>query len=1078
MSLKRKPRVQRHVIAKLVAPRARQIVRRARVLSAIDRQLRAGACWVAAPAGYGKTIAITDYLQKTGTPYVWYRVDDGDEDIASFFHYMALSVEGRRPSQALPSFGPEYADQAVHFARRFFRAYLTKLRPGTLVVLDDLHNADVPQFRKMLAILLDELPQTVRCACLSRARPPEDLMELTLKGRLGIVDESVLRFSDREARALVKMRVGRTAPPISITAACGWAAGLTLLAARASTPAPRADLVTGSDPSSAPAAFAALAGQLIDSLPRPERELLMKVSLLPEVRPEIVSALGGSTPAQNLLDALQRRQLLVTRGNTSQPVFHLHDLLREYLRHRLSRELPAQDLAVLMEHVAGLLNDAGYADAAMDLALQAEAWPFARRLISAQAETLVLQGRRATLIDRCAALPADQLDGWLCYWLGVATVSDDATAESWFARAWTAFSENADGRGLCLTAAHAVLSKADSWRTHEGLAVWTARAIELLDRDVAGLAANEQLLTWTGMLRAVDFAATHPSDTAVDHLTRRLVARLDQAEKSDTATLRLMASEALIEHAGSTGQQRLFERAVDSVAGELRSGSASPWALGLWLVAFGAISARYFAYTRRDFPYATPEDALRAAIAIGQRESLRGVEFGALYHLQLQMKSRNDFTEFAALIRRLAEIADSRYTTQVAVVADCQAALHTVRRDFVAAHAACKQFMTAIEAANEPPLERWPHFMTTFQVMLAEGKAADAAGFLTDLLPLFSGALRQRTQTCVLLAQACAARWERDGEYPQRLRECLQELRAANWPAIVLNVPELLAELCADALELDIEPQFCQSLITRRALRPPALRPARWPWALRVHVMGEFRLDRDGAPLDLGPKPPTRSLDIVRALAVAKDHTCATQQLYDWLWPDADGDQAKAACEQALHRLRRLLGRADLIVQREAKLRLATDQAWVDLDHWEASLAGTLPERSHDANDAALERALAEFPGPLLRTEPRARWFMPAAERVRGSFIELAVRLGLRFEQRGDWLKACDVYQRALDAYPTSERGYEALLRARLVMGDAAGALEDYYRCERILASTLQAKPSSSLRALVAPLLVPAGTGH
>ena len=82
MSLKRKPRVQRHVIAKLVAPRASQIVRRARVLSAIDRQLRAGACWVAAPAGYGKTIAITDYLQKTGTPYVWYRVDDGDEDIA------------------------------------------------------------------------------------------------------------------------------------------------------------------------------------------------------------------------------------------------------------------------------------------------------------------------------------------------------------------------------------------------------------------------------------------------------------------------------------------------------------------------------------------------------------------------------------------------------------------------------------------------------------------------------------------------------------------------------------------------------------------------------------------------------------------------------------------------------------------------------------------------------------------------------------------------------------------------------------------------------------------------------------
>lgn len=86
------------------------------------------------------------------------------------------------------------------------------------------------------------------------------------------------------------------------------------------------------------------------------------------------------------------------------------------------------------------------------------------------------------------------------------------------------------------------------------------------------------------------------------------------------------------------------------------------------------------------------------------------------------------------------------------------------------------------------------------------------------------------------------------------------------------------------------------------------------------------------------------------------------------------------------------------------------------------------------------------------------------------------MRLGKRFEQRHDMLKACDVYQRALDVYPTSERCYEALLRARLSMGDSAGALEDYHRCERILASTLQARPSPSIRALVARLLVPATT--
>jgi len=63
------------------------------------------------PAGYGKTIALIDYLQKTSAPHVWYRIDEGDQDIASFFHYMKLSLRGRQAARSLPVFVLEYADQ-------------------------------------------------------------------------------------------------------------------------------------------------------------------------------------------------------------------------------------------------------------------------------------------------------------------------------------------------------------------------------------------------------------------------------------------------------------------------------------------------------------------------------------------------------------------------------------------------------------------------------------------------------------------------------------------------------------------------------------------------------------------------------------------------------------------------------------------------------------------------------------------------------------------------------------------------------------------------------------------------------
>src|ERR1051325_6623644 len=102
-------------LAKLAAPRAARVLRRPRVLASIDRALRSGAGWIAAPAGYGKTHAVLDYLQRTKVPHVWYRIDEGDEDVASFFHYMSVSApRGRaRVRDGPPAFGPEYADQPL-----------------------------------------------------------------------------------------------------------------------------------------------------------------------------------------------------------------------------------------------------------------------------------------------------------------------------------------------------------------------------------------------------------------------------------------------------------------------------------------------------------------------------------------------------------------------------------------------------------------------------------------------------------------------------------------------------------------------------------------------------------------------------------------------------------------------------------------------------------------------------------------------------------------------------------------------------------------------------------------------------
>ncbi len=173
-------------------------------------------------------------------------------------------------------------------------------------------------------------------------------------------------------------------------------------------------------------------------------------------------------------------------------------------------------------------------------------------------------------------------------------------------------------------------------------------------------------------------------------------------------------------------------------------------------------------------------------------------------------------------------------------------------------------------------------------------------------------------------------------------------------------------------------------------------------------------------PVALGVKAPTRSLDVVRALAIAKGHVCSLDDLYEWLWPDADGDHAKRACEQALHRLRKLLDASDLIVQREGKLRFVEDKVWVDLDYWETRLAQALSADQRGDGQRDLKAVFEAFRAPLLQHEREASWSIPAIQRVQRAFIDLTMRLGKRLEERGDLPGARAVYLRALDLYPQS----------------------------------------------------------
>ena len=100
-----------------------------------------------------------------------------------------------------------------------FAPLLARLKPDTVLVLDDLHYADTAEFRAMLPVMLTELPRTLRCICLSRTLPPEELSDLVVRGRDSrCSSQSELEFSAAEARDLVKTRLKQEARSIDVGA--------------------------------------------------------------------------------------------------------------------------------------------------------------------------------------------------------------------------------------------------------------------------------------------------------------------------------------------------------------------------------------------------------------------------------------------------------------------------------------------------------------------------------------------------------------------------------------------------------------------------------------------------------------------------------------------------------------------------------------------------------------------------------------------------------------------------------------------------------------------------------------------
>ena len=151
----------------------------------------------------------------------------------------------------------------------------------------------------------------------------------------------------------------------------------------------------------------------------------------------------------------------------------------------------------------------------------------------------------------------------------------------------------------------------------------------------------------------------------------------------------------------------------------------------------------------------------------------------------------------------------------------------------------------------------------------------------------------------------------------------------------------------------------------RHELKAPLHAGESWPWSITLRALGGWQIERAGGPMPSSRKESRRLLELLQLLVAHGSAPVTQDTLIDALWPDAEGDAARNALDNALHRLRKWLGGDDRILLRQGALSLNRARCWSDVSALEAALHGLA-----DAAPAALPDRVADlrrlYRGPLL----------------------------------------------------------------------------------------------------------------
>ena len=1049
-------------INKLSPPRLPEIYPRHRLYVDLDNAFKRPVVWVHGPGGSGKSTLVADYLKRCKYASIWYQIDSGDSDIATFFYYLGLAVQKTVPdTNTLPLFTQEYHADITVFARRYFESLFSRLGPPFVLVLDDYHEISADSsLNEIINIAANELPRGITIVVISRQPPSRNLARLGSRRMVSQVGWDKLRLDLEELRGVVQLYDKAEALEAVLelihTKVQGWLAGLILFLEQRDKSdyegwlggtAPQQDI------------FNYFADELFEKTSQGLQDFFLQTSLLPTVVPHLAEALTQNPHSADILNDLYRSHLFTEKLQESEDIYRFHPLFREYLLDKLETSYTSRRLSALKRTAATVLLEAGRTDEAASLCVGAKEWELLEGIVLKNAQEILEKGRTQTLQAWLEHIPVPRLEQspYLLLWMGICKMSSGFTlARELFEKAHALFELQDDAVGLYLSWSGVIDSIVYEWANYSRLDIWLKKLDCVMEKHpnfpskeiegrVAGsmfgalmfhMPQHKDIDVWANRLLHLIQENNHPAYRIMvgnqlalyhlwwsgDHIKLSIVMELLQPPDNEDA---LPALPAII-WTGLKGLQQwalgYSENAQKLFVEGLNRANASGvhvWDFMLYFLGVVAYLGEGEHKTGKIYL-----DELVAKIDRSQSLNLAHYHYVAAWQASLVGLPEKSLQHAQEAVHASKHLGGP--FSEAAVTAAMAQALHLNGR--------CLEAFQAIDRA----------------IQITKDIKTPLLLFRNLMVKAFFYLDSNEEIACVETLNSAL-----------ELGKKYQFMNFSWWQG------NIMTRLCLKAMEVGIEPDYVSTLIIRRNLMPdqPPLHVENWPWRFKIFTLGRFELLKDGRQLVFSGKVQKKPLEMLKLLVALGGREEREGQIADLLWPESVGDAAKNTFKVTLHRLRELLGGDNVLPTKDGCLSLDSRYIWVD--SWAfARIAGKMlktRESNTPDNRQELERLLDVYKGPFLIQDDDKSWTIAYRKKIHDHFVTAVITLGNLYAQRGEYQQAIASYQRGLEIDHISEKIYQGLIQNYLNAGLKAEAANTYLHYKKILAIEFCIDPSDNI---------------